>query len=148
MHTERLRILLVDDDDVDRTMMECFIKKAGLPYDLLVARNVAEAIAHLCVGRFDIVITEYRLPDGYGLEVQRYAAQIPCIYFTRVASRDAVIRAMKAGAYDFVIKDSQWEYLLELPVVIREALERKEASHAVETSPVPFYLASGQDVQS
>jgi DNA-binding NtrC family response regulator len=148
MHTERLRILLVDDDDVDRSMMECFIKEAGLPYDLLVARNVAEAIAHLCVGRFDIVITEYRLPDGYGLEVQRYAAQIPCIYFTRAASREAVIRAMKAGAYDYVIKDSQWEYLRELPIAIREALERKESSHTVATSPLPFYVAPSQDVQS
>jgi DNA-binding NtrC family response regulator len=147
METQRLRILLVDDDELDRRMIEYFVTQAGLPYDLILARNVAEAIAHLCMGKLDLVLTEYRLPDGYGLEVQQYARHIPCIFLTRVASRDSIVRAMKAGASDFLIKDSQWVYLRELPLAIQEALARYADALAGKPPP-PLYVTSDTAVQS
>ncbi len=146
METERLRILLVDDDELDRRMIEYFVTQMELPYELVLARNVAEAIAHLCVGKLDLVVTEYRLPDGYGMEVQQYAPQIPCIFMTRVASRDSIVRVMKAGASDFLIKDSQWVYLRELTLAIQEALARY-ANILAGRPPVPLYVTSEAAVQ-
>jgi DNA-binding NtrC family response regulator len=148
LNTRRLRVLLVEDDATDRTMVERFFAQEKLPYRLEVAESVDAAIALLSVGEFDVILTEYQLKGGSGLEVLRCARLTPCIVVTRVAARSVVINMMKEGAYDFCVKDSSWEYVRRLPAAIEEALERRKLrAHAGCWRPNPYEI-SGQDVQS
>jgi DNA-binding NtrC family response regulator len=143
-----LRVLLVEDDSTDRTMVEQFIARGNLPYWLAVAESVNEAIALLDAREFDIILTEYQLKDGSGIDVLRCAGLTPCIVITRVAARSVVINVMKEGAYDFVVKDSGWEYVRTLPAAIDEALERRRLRAQLGCWRKSAYEISGQDAQS
>lgn len=148
MSIKRLCVLLVEDDTTDRIMFERFVAQQRLPYDLAVASSATEAAACLSEREFDVILSEYQLADGSGLEVLRNAGLTPCVIVTRVASRSVVINVMKEGAYDFVTKDSQWEYVRALPGAIQEALERRRLrAQAGFLRPNPYDI-SGQAVQS
>jgi CheY-like chemotaxis protein len=79
MNRECTRILLVEDDDGDRKAIERLVKKERLPYELVVASTVAEAVGQLQQGGFDLALNDCKLPDGSGLEVQAQAGDTPCI---------------------------------------------------------------------
>lgn len=148
MNTTGARVLLVEDDETDRTMVERFIVQGNLPYRLAVAESVNEAIILLEAREFDIILTEYQLKGGSGIEVLRCAGLTPCIVITRVAARSVVINVMKEGAYDFVVKDSSWEYVRTLPAVIEEALERRRLRAQAGYWRKNAYEISGQAAQS
>ncbi|NHZ72137.1 MAG: GAF domain-containing protein [Aquificales bacterium] len=114
--------------------IERLVKKEGLPYDLVVARTVAEAVAQLQQGGLDLAIIDYTLPDGSGLEVQKQAGETPCIFVTGAANQAIAVQAMKAGAYDFLVKDTQREYLQLLPTVVQATLARQQAEQVLRES--------------
>jgi len=123
---ELVRVLLVEDDRADQMAVERLVKKEGLPYDLVIAETVAEAIARLKEGRLDLALIDYKLPDGSGLGVQKHVGDTPCIFLTGVADLAIAVRAMKAGAFDFLIKDQAHDYLQLLPVTIENAIRRRQ----------------------
>lgn len=123
----KIRILYVEDEEIDRIAVERLVKKERLPYELVAAGTVADAAAQLSRNRIDFVLIDYNLPDGSGLEVQEQAGDIPCIYLTAADDYTVAVEVMKAGAYDFLVKDSRQEYLKLLPSVIQAALERRKA---------------------
>ncbi|MFQ5343625.1 MAG: PAS domain S-box protein, partial [Anaerolineae bacterium] len=126
MGEERVRVLLVEDNRADQMAVERLVKKEGLPYDLVIAETVAEAIARLKEGRLDVALIDYRLPDGSGLEVQEHVGDTPCIFITGAANQAVAVQAMKAGAFDFLVKDQARDYLALLPVTIENAIRRKQ----------------------
>ncbi|MBS1251653.1 MAG: Globin-coupled histidine kinase [Anaerolineales bacterium] len=126
MGQESVRILLVEDDRADRMAVERLVRQEGLPYDLVIAETVAEAVARLKEGRLDLALIDYRLPDGSGLEVQEHVGETPCIFITGAANQAVAVQAMKAGAFDFLIKDQARDYLALLPVTIENAIRRKQ----------------------
>ena len=125
MNKHRVRILLIEDDEIDRMAVVRFVESEVLPYDLTVAKTVAEAMAQMQKGEFDLLLVDYSLPDGTGLEIQQHAAGIPCIYLTGVTEISIAVQVMQAGAYSYLVKDSGREYLKLLDVTIESALRRK-----------------------
>jgi CheY-like chemotaxis protein len=81
-----LKILVVDDDEVDRMTVRRALKKAGLLAELTEAEDGAEAIAHLQGHSFDTVLLDYRLPDWDGLsiikQIHNLNIKVPLIVFT------------------------------------------------------------------
>jgi PAS domain S-box-containing protein len=128
----RLRILLVEDDRIDRMAIERWIKQERLPYDLVPAGTVAEAIAYLQQGGMDLALIDFNLPDGFGLDVQAQMGKTPCVFIAGSPKEAGVIQAMKAGAYDFLIKDLNRDYLELLPGVIEATLERAKVEAQLE----------------
>ena len=61
----------------------------------------------LATEKFDIVITDYNLPDGTGLEVLDMVTDVPVILITDTGDEEIAIRAWKDGAYDYMIKEVQ-----------------------------------------
>jgi PAS domain S-box-containing protein len=127
MDGTRGRVLLVEDDEIDRIAVERLFKKKELPYDLIVAGTVAEALLQLQEGRPELVLIDYHLPDGSGLELQRQAGETPCIIITAITDQTVAIEALRAGAYDFIVKDDRREYLELLPTLIEKTLNRRRA---------------------
>src|SRR3990167_9332643 len=100
------RILVVDDEPDLRTLYELTLLREG--YRVETAGNLAQALQHLGERRFDVVITDMRLPDGLGLELiqQLRAQQRPerCVVITAYGSAENAVESLKTGAFDYLTK--------------------------------------------
>jgi len=99
-------ILVVDDEPDIRELLEITLSRMNL--DSHAAANVREAKSLLENEQFDLCLTDMKLPDGTGIElvehIQEHYSQIPVAVITAYGSMDAAIKALKAGAFDFVSK--------------------------------------------
>lgn len=109
-------ILIVDDEPDLREVLELALLRMGL--QTVTAEDVATARAWLVKRRFDLVLTDMRLPDGDGLEVVRCVAQqspaTPVAVITAYGSTENAISALKAGAFDYLMKPVKLEVLRTL----------------------------------
>ena len=129
MENKNVRMLLVEDDQVDQMAFERFVLKEKLPYEYEVANSIAAAQGLLKSRTFDIVITDYMLGDGTGLELFENIGDTPLIVVTGTGNEAVAVTAMKQGAYDYLIKDPQGYYLSTLPVTVEKALKHKQTEN-------------------
>ena len=102
-------ILVVDDDPVQRRLLEAMVRRFG--YEPLLAESGGQALSRLRVAdgsHVDLVILDLMMPDldGLGVLAQMREAGIdtPVIVQTAHGSIETVVGAMRAGAFDFVVK--------------------------------------------
>jgi diguanylate cyclase (GGDEF)-like protein/PAS domain S-box-containing protein len=119
-----VRILVVDDDEADRAAFIWFVKRAQLPYDYRLVGSVDEARRALECQTFDVILTDYKLRDGTGLEVLAHAGEAVGILVTGAGDQNIAVQGMKAGAADYLVKDVAHEYLRLLPATIQAATEK------------------------
>jgi two-component system KDP operon response regulator KdpE len=126
-------ILVVDDESQIRRVMRTALSSHG--YTIVEARNGEEALRKVRAEHLDLIILDLNMPDLDGIEVCReirVTSNLPIIMLTvRSAEKDKV-RALDAGADDYVVKPFGIEELLAR---IRAAL-RRVPGEAVETSVV------------
>lgn len=100
------RVLVIDDEPDLRTLYELTLLREG--YKVETAGGVQEAWQALQKQRFDVVITDMRLPDGMGTEILGglKAQQRPerCIVITAYGSAENAVESLKAGAFDYLTK--------------------------------------------
>ncbi len=100
------QVLVVDDEPDLRTLYELTLLREGYRVDS--AASLTQAREMLAARRFDVLITDMRLPDGLGLELLKQAAreQRPerCIVITAYGSAENAVEALKAGAFDYLTK--------------------------------------------
>ena len=100
------RILVVDDDSSFCIMLKTFLTKKG--HSVLEAFSFGEALKIFAADDFDIVLTDYRLPDGSGLDLlKEVKAQKPnagVIIMTGYADIRMAVKTIKLGAFDYVAK--------------------------------------------
>ncbi|OWY65111.1 histidine kinase [cyanobacterium TDX16] len=105
---EPVKILVVDDDEVDRMAVRRALVTAGVKMDLSEANGCAEAIAQLQQQQFDCVLLDYRLPDGNGLslvqQIRSLGFTVPLVVLTGQGDEQIAVQLMKAGAYDYLSK--------------------------------------------
>ena len=82
MDIKKYRILLIEDDEIDRLAFKQLIQNQQLPYDCTTAEAVSQAGSILAEEQFDIVIADYSLPDGTGLDVLDWVKDTPFILAT------------------------------------------------------------------
>lgn len=105
------RILLLDDDEVDRLAVRRALARAGFG-DAVVdeCARAAEAFERIRDGTYDCAFFDYRLPDRDGVallrEVRETGVRTPVILLTGFGDEQTVVDAMKAGATDYVSKSS------------------------------------------
>ena len=107
MHASTPTSILVVDDEPDlRTLYELTLLRQG--YRVQTAGSVAEARARLADERFDVVITDMRLPDGFGMdllhELRKHQRSERCIVITAYGSAENAVEALRAGAFDYLTK--------------------------------------------
>jgi DNA-binding NtrC family response regulator len=116
------RVLIVDDDPVQRRLLENMVTRAG--HDAVIAEGGDAAVALLTgADRFDAVVLDLVMPDLDGLGVlakmREASLTTPVIVQTAHGGIDNVVTAMRAGATDFVVKPVGAE---RLQVSLRNAL--------------------------
>lgn len=129
----RVRILLVEDDPNDVWVMRSLLgDRWDGPYELVHVEMLAPAL-DLCVhGGIDVLLLDLSLPDSSGLEtfLQAYAkaGDIPIVVLTNVNDEPTAIKAVQAGAQDYLVKGQVNDNLLLRSV--RYAIERNRRDHA------------------
>ncbi|MDR1545408.1 MAG: sigma-54 dependent transcriptional regulator [Deltaproteobacteria bacterium] len=117
------RVLIVDDEEHIRKIMSIMLGKPG--HHCRVASSAEEALETFGREAFDVVFTDLNMPGLDGLELlARLKAEAPdvaVVMVTAYASVDTAIKAMKAGAYDYIAKPFKED---ELVLVLEKALER------------------------
>ncbi|MGM0595049.1 MAG: sigma-54-dependent transcriptional regulator [Pseudomonadota bacterium] len=109
-------VLIIDDEPDIRELLALTLTRMGL--DCLEAETLAEARALLGQHRFDLCLTDMRLPDGSGIdlirEIQRDWPDTPVAMITAHGNMNSAIDALKAGAFDFLNKPVELQTLRDL----------------------------------
>jgi len=74
-----------------------------------------------------LALINYQLTDGSTLDLPKQVNGTPCIYLSDVFDPKTNVKVMKAGAYDFLVKDVHQNYLQLLPIAVQAVLDRKQA---------------------
>lgn len=110
------KALIIDDEADIRALIALSLDRIGL--DTYTAANLAEARNLLLSYRFDVCLTDMRLPDGNGVEFVKFLQQtqpdLPVAVITAHGNMDAAVDAMKNGAFDFVSKPVDIKLLRQL----------------------------------
>jgi two-component system response regulator PilR (NtrC family) len=119
-------VLLVDDEPDILELLELALRKMGLEVDR--AENVRDATAKLSAQRYDLCLTDMRLPDGDGLQVVRHIAQhnldVPVAVITAHGNMENAVTALKAGAFDYLSKPVSLD---QLRALVKSALKLPQA---------------------
>ncbi len=125
------RVLVVDDDESVSITMHAVLEQEG--YAVATARSAAEARAALEQAAFDAALLDLRLEDADGIEVLnevgRRQPECSCVMLTGYGSLESAIRAIREGAYDYLLKPCALD---ELKLTIGRAVERSRLRRALE----------------
>ncbi len=118
-------LLVVDDEESVAVTMGAILELDG--YEVAIATSGADAIRKLHESEFDLVLTDLRLDDADGLsivsEVCRVQPETISIILTGYASLESAIKALREGAYDYLIKPCDVD---ELRAVVARGIERRQ----------------------
>jgi len=129
-----IRILLVEDDDIDREAIYRAVHQRHLPYRLTSVSTGKMALDTLSDTRFDVVLLDYKLgiTTAFDLLPHIRTLNIPVIIVTGRGTESIAVDAMRLGASDYLIKDPDGNYLTVLPVTIKSVLEKYKAKNELE----------------
>jgi len=110
------KVLIVDDESDICELIEITLMRMGIASES--ALNINSAKKCLENHRFDLCITDMRLPDGNGIELVEYVHQhynrLPIAVITAHGNMESAVKALKAGAFDFVSKPVDLQILRNL----------------------------------
>lgn len=119
-------ILLVEDDTTFAAILENFLRKKG--FDIVVKYSVKSGVEALKNNTFHLILLDYRLGDGIGLDVvdavRAEGKAIPSIIMTSFNDVRTAVKAIRQGVFDYITKPVNPDELL---MVVNEALEGKSA---------------------
>lgn len=140
-------VLLIEDDLTFCRILEGFLKKHG--HKVEVCNKGKEGLKSFQERTFDIVLLDYRLPDANGmdilLEMKQMNPAVPVVIMTSFSDIRTAVKAIKAGAYEYITKPVNPDELL---MVLQQALKRdKKTETATSSSAMPFVRGSSPAAQ-
>lgn len=143
---EIIKILVVEDDEIDRMAVRRALKAAGMKVEITVAVDcesamsaIASATDHppLTQQSFDCILLDYRLPDGDGLylvqEIRAAGLKLPLIVLTGQGDEQLAVELMKSGASDYLAKSKVSPETLSRSVRNAVRIYRAETEAALAT---------------
>jgi len=121
----KIRVLIVDDEEIYRQIVSSVLRKTKT-FEFESSDSGRDAMKKLEQSTFDVIILDYRMTEGSGLNVLQWMLEqkndTPVIMLTGAGSENIAVEAMKLGAYDYVRKDQMEPQ--HLPVLIQGVHER------------------------
>ncbi len=146
-----MSILIVDDERIVCESLAEWFRQDG--YHVDVARNAKEALRFVAKTSYDIALIDIRMPGMDGLELQTHLTDakpdMTIIIMTAYSSVESAVKALKAGAYDYITKPFDPD---ELSLLVRRAGEHRSLKsenirlkESLETmAPVPQIVGSSR----
>ena len=134
------RVLVVEDDRAQARLIELIFQRSEFKVDLQMVHTLAAARTVLAETSFDLVVTDFNLPDGRGLELlpaDPAHAAFPVMLLTGQGDEKVAVQAMKSGAVDYIVKtpDSLSALPKTVATVLREwghVMMRREMEAALQ----------------
>ncbi|WEK18849.1 MAG: sigma-54 dependent transcriptional regulator [Candidatus Pedobacter colombiensis] len=119
------KILIIEDDSTFSQVLEGFLTKHG--HEPYVVNDVKKAFKITDQQSFDLLLIDYRLPDGTGLDVLSHVLEKgspqPAIIMTSFNDVRTAVKSIQLGAFDYITKPVNPDELL---MIIKNALGKKE----------------------
>lgn len=132
--TDRVRILMIDDDVVDRLAIRRAIEQSGLAADVDEASTGADALERVRAHRYDCLLLDHDLPGTSGVELTRQLRTMgdltPIVFVTGQQNEELLQAAVDAGVTDFFPKGDLSPRRLALRVRFAIRIGRAEAESA------------------
>jgi len=120
------KILVVDDERNIRKVISNYLRKEGFTVE--TARNYEEAVDKAAAAKFNLVLTDMRLPGQSGLDLlqwlKRKMPSLPVLMITAYGSIDNAVEVMKSGASNYLTKPVDMDEMLS---IIRHTLLKEQA---------------------
>jgi two-component system cell cycle sensor histidine kinase/response regulator CckA len=133
-------VLVVEDDEGVAILERRALERRG--FNVTVASNLDGAVQAIERTVFDLIVSDYRLESGTGLDllrrIQKLGRDIPVILVTGFSDEATVIEAIRSGARDFVPKST--EYLQYLPDAAERVLKAVQTERELAESESRFHL--------
>ena len=132
----QFRALIVEDSEDDALLLVRELRKAGI--DVLHERvETRDAMVRaLERGEWDLVITDYTLPQFSGAEALQISRErdpnLPVIVVSGTIGEDVAVEMMRAGAVDYILKDNLTRLPLSIERELADAIQRREYEQAEE----------------
>lgn len=124
-------VLIIDDEQLVRWSIEKLLSKDG--HEVVSVETGAEGLLRLKDGTPDVILLDMKLPDINGMEILRTIkkdnGEVPVIIITAYGSIDSAIDAIKAGAFDYIVKPFDAE---KLKLTVNRALELSKLKTELE----------------
>jgi two-component system, NtrC family, response regulator AtoC len=124
------RTLIVDDEETYAASLKRLLGRRGVRAD--VAGTFADGLAMAKRGRYDLVILDYMLPDGNGLDlippIRALRPAPTVLMMTAFGTIENAVEAMRRGAYDYVTKST------ELPAIVEKVVDAEKVARARVTA--------------
>ncbi len=102
-----IKVLLIEDEDDHAELILRSFDNLKESFSLIRVSTIQEAKDCLITFMPDVVITDWKLPDGSGLDLLNENNQFPIIIITSQGSQNIAVQAMKKGAMDYIVKSSE-----------------------------------------
>lgn len=106
-------LLVVDDDNGHRLMLEALLSKWGFAVSSAV--NGVEAVEAVRARPYDVALMDIRMPDMDGITalkgIKAYNPAVPVVIMTAYSAVESAVEALKSGAYDYLIKPLDFDVL-------------------------------------
>lgn len=130
---EKYKVLIVEDDHEHFTLIERSIKGASYRVEIFHADSIQSALSYLEKEVPDILLTDWKLPDGEGIEFlaqTEIKEQVPVVLMTSFGNEEMAVKAMKAGAIDYIVKSLN--LFNELPHIINRIIREWKSQKILE----------------
>ncbi len=141
-------ILVIEDESVIRAALRRFLERNK--FRVSEAASVQEAQESFKLERFDLIITDLRLPGAPGTDIIHACGDVPVLIMTSYASLRSAVEVMRLGAVDYIAKPFDYDDLLAaIKRILRERSARKSPAAAAEapTSDVPGMIGTCEPMQ-
>jgi two-component system response regulator HydG len=126
-------VLIIEDDSTFAQIIEGFLIKNN--FEVTTVSNVAKALKLIANEDFQLLLIDYRLPDGTGIDVLNHRREtglsVPAIIMTSFNDVRTAVKAIHLGAADYITKPINPDELL---MVISNALKKKETPKNTENN--------------
>src|SRR5580698_5454567 len=116
------KILIVDDQEMMRDSLAATLAREG--HEIIAACDGTAAVQRLAAGRFDLLISDLKMPRMTGIELlseaKKLRPEMPVVLMTAFATVTTAVEAMKLGAYDYIQKPFDGE---EIKLLVDRTLE-------------------------
>lgn len=136
--SNRIQLLLVEDSTVDAALLRAELTQTRLIFDIDHVQRLSQAIEHLQIGGYDVVLLDLSLPDSHGLDtllhIRAVEPDIPVVILSGYEDAQVGLEAVKHGAQDYLPKgrtdaallERALQYAMERAAVVEELTESRQ----------------------